>query len=426
MSLFALFFGAGNLIFPPAIGLEGGTDWPVGYLAYFFADVGLALLGFFAMLKTRGSLDGVTEVIGKVPSLVLNCAAVLCVGPLLAIPRTAATSFEMGMDSLAPGLEGDPVARAVFSIAFFAVVLFAVAHPGKVVDAIGKNLTPLLVAALAVLVVAGIVSPAAQPAAPRTANLLQEGMANGFQTMDLIAALVFSLVVVASLNQTAEDEGIAPLRLAGTACAIAAILLFLTYGGLAYLGATTGQLSADDFIAGKIDHAGLLANIAKTVLGNVGAIVLSAVVVLACLTTAIGLAAACSKYLVSLSKDRAPYLLVATGVCAFSALVCNLGLAQIIAVSSPILSLVYPTMTFLVAMRLAPLDDSRRALACRLGALVSFAISLCVLLCDTFGIQACAFVHAMPLDVVGFGWLVPTLAAALVGYIISRVARTSR
>ena len=424
LSLFALFFGAGNLIFPPVIGLEGGSDWVIGYLAYFLADVGLALLGFFAMLKTEGDLDGVTGVIGKVPSAILNCAVVLCVGPLLAMPRTAATSFEMATEALAPGLADDSIARAVFSVAFFVIVFFAVLHPGKVVDSVGKYLTPLLVVALIVLIVAGIVSPGAQTASPRVDTLFQEGMVNGFQTMDMIAALVFSLVVVSSIGQTAENEGISRSRLAFSACVIAALLLFLTYGGLAYLGATTGQLWGDAFMAGEIDHAQLLSNISSSVLGNAGAIILSTVVVLACLTTAIGLASACSKFVVSLSKDRFSYHFVAIGMCAFSAFVCNLGLAEIIVVSSPILSLVYPTAIFLVLMRLVPFGDRTRTLVCRLGAIASFAVSFCVLLCDTLGVSGLSFIHMLPFDVFGFGWLVPTLAAAVCGYIISRIANS--
>lgn len=422
LSLFALFFGAGNLIFPPVMGLEGGTDWAIGYLSYFLADVGLALLGFYAMLKTNGELDGITGVIGKVPSVIFNCAVILCVGPFLAIPRTAATSFEMGAASLSLGFVSDSVACAVFSVVFFAIVFFAVLYPGKVVDGVGKYLTPLLVVALTVLIAAGIANPAAQAVPPRVDKLFQEGMINGFQTMDMIGALVFSLVVVISIKQKAEDEGISSTRLALSAGAIAALLLFLTYGGLAYLGATTGQLWGDGFMAGEVNHARLLSNISEAVLGNAGTIVLSAVVVLACLTTAIGLVTACSKFIVSLFKERLPYHYVAAGICVFSALVCNLGLAEIIAVSSPILSLVYPVAIFLVVMRLVPISDARRVLACRLGALTTFAISLCELFCDTFGFQELSFIHLLPFDVFGFGWLVPTLVVAACSYIISRAA----
>ena len=422
LSLFALFFGAGNLIFPPAMGLESGTDWIIGYLSYFLADVGLALLGFYAMLKTNGDLDGITGVIGKVPSVILNCSVILCVGPFLAIPRTAATSFEMGAASLPLGFISDSVVRAIFSVVFFVIVFFAVSHPGKVVDSVGKYLTPLLVVALAILIAAGVANPAAQSAPPRVGNLFQEGMINGFQTMDMIGALVFSLFVVTSIKQKAEDEMMSSTRLALSAGAIAALLLFLTYGGLAYLGATTGQLWGDGFMAGEVNHARFLSNISEAVLGNAGTIVLSAVVVLACLTTAIGLVTACSKFIVSLFKERLPYHYVAAGICVFSALVCNLGLAEIIAVSSPILSLVYPVAIFLVVMRLVPISDARRVLACRLGALTTFAISLCELFCDTFGFQELSFIHLLPFDVFGFGWLVPTLVVAACSYIISRAA----
>ena len=419
LALFALFFGAGNLIFPPVIGLEGGTDWLVGYFAYFLADVGLALVGLFAMIKTGGKMEGVTGVLGKVASTVLNCAIILCVGPLLAIPRTAATSFEMGTACLAPEMSADPLARVAFSVVFFAVVFAAALSPGKMVDRVGKLLTPALVAALAVLVIAGIVNPAAQPEAPRVGNLLQEGVLNGYQTMDMIAALVFSLVVVNSIESKAAQEGVPRMRLAFAACAVSAGLLFVTYGGLAYLGATSGQLWGDEFMAGAINHAGLLSGLSGAVVGSAGAVVLSVIVVLACLTTAIGLVSACSEFIVELFGGRLAYPVVAVGICVFSAFVCNLGLTEIVGISGPILSLVYPTVMFLVVMRLAPLSEGAYRLACCFGAFASFAVSLCALLVDTFGVRAFAVVHLLPLDEFGFGWLVPTFVAALVGIVVA-------
>ncbi len=421
LALFALFFGAGNLIFPPVIGLESGTDWIIGYSTYYLADVGLALLGLLAMIKSGGKMEGVTSVIGTVGSTVLNCAIILCVGPLLAIPRTAATSFEMGSACLAPDLLADPLARAVFSLIFFAVVFLAALHPGKIVDRVGKILTPLLVLALAVLIVSGIINPAAQAETPRIDNLLQEGVLNGYQTMDMIAALVFSLVVVKSIEEKAAQENISRARLALAGCGIAALLLFITYGGLAYLGSTTGQLWGDAFVTGQINHAGLLSGISEAILGNAGAGVLSAIVILACLTTAIGLVSACSEFLVELFKERVSYTLIAAGICIFSALACNLGLTQIVSISGPILLLVYPTAMFLVIMRILPLDKNMRQLPCRLGTAVSFAISLCALLADTFGIQAFNVVHLLPSDKLGFGWLTPTIIAAFIGYVIVRM-----
>jgi LIVCS family branched-chain amino acid:cation transporter len=148
---------------------------------------------------------------------------------------------------------------------------------------------------------------------------------------------------------------------------------------------------------------------------------LSAAVVLACLTTAIGLVSACSEFIVALFKERLAYPVVTAGICVFSAFACNLGLTQIVGISAPILSLVYPTAMFLVVMRLIPLSDGMRRLVCRFGAVASFAASLCVLLVDTFGVQAFAFVHLLPLDEYGFGWLIPTFIAALIGSVIARM-----
>ena len=116
-ALFSMFFGAGNVIFPPYLGMEAGPQWLAGFSAYFIADIGLALLGMFALLRV-GSSEAVTLRVGKVPSEILMCAIILCIGPMVAIPRTSATTFEM---AIAPNLSG--VSPVLFSVLFFAVIL---------------------------------------------------------------------------------------------------------------------------------------------------------------------------------------------------------------------------------------------------------------------------------------------------------------
>ena len=116
-ALFSMFFGAGNVIFPPYLGLESGPEWLLGFLSYFLADIGLAMLAMFAILR-QGSPDGITARIGKLPSTVLMCAIVLCIGPMLAIPRTAATTYETSLAPLVAGFS--PV---LFSILFFLLIL---------------------------------------------------------------------------------------------------------------------------------------------------------------------------------------------------------------------------------------------------------------------------------------------------------------
>ena len=127
-ALFSMFFGAGNVIFPPYLGMESGPQWLAGFSAYFIADIGLALAAMFALLRV-GSSEAVLQRVGRVPSEILMCAIILCVGPMVAIPRTSASTFEM---AIAPNLPG--VSAVVFSVLFFALILALCIRESAVVD----------------------------------------------------------------------------------------------------------------------------------------------------------------------------------------------------------------------------------------------------------------------------------------------------
>ena len=142
-ALFAMFFGAGNLIFPPFLGVISGSNWLIGFGGFILSDVGLALLAIIAAAKCNGEVDKVLSRSGKKLGIMLGSAIMICLGPLLAIPRTAATTFEMGISPLFDGFS--PV---LFSIIFFAMTFILTIKPSKVVDVIGQFLTPALLIAL--------------------------------------------------------------------------------------------------------------------------------------------------------------------------------------------------------------------------------------------------------------------------------------
>ena len=141
-ALFSMFFGAGNVIFPPYLGLESGSQWFFGFLCYFIADIGLALLALFAIMRC-GSTEAIVKRIGKIPSVLLMTAIVLCIGPMLAIPRTAASTFEMSVQLMIPDFSAP-----LFSVVFFAVIFLLSIRESAVVDIVGKILTPLLLLGL--------------------------------------------------------------------------------------------------------------------------------------------------------------------------------------------------------------------------------------------------------------------------------------
>ena len=285
-ALFSMFFGAGNLVFPPYLGLESGKEWLLGFACYYVADIGLALLAIFAMLRTDGP-EGITKRIGKVPSAVLMSAIVLCIGPMVAIPRTAATTFEL---SISPTMSS--VSPIVFSVLFFAVIVALCIKENAVVDIVGKFLTPALLLGLIVLIIKGVVSPLGPIMSKTAASVPATGIKAGYQTMDVLGAMVFGIIILKS----AADKGFTGEKekklVIGGAGAVAAAALLVVYMSLTYLGATVSS-----YYGPGISRSALVVNIVRSLMGNAGLIIFGIVVALACVTTAVALAARPPRFL---------------------------------------------------------------------------------------------------------------------------------
>lgn len=415
-ALFAMFFGAGNLIFPPQLGILCGPSWWVGFLFYFFADLGLAVAAVNAMVRLDGDVEKVADPLGRIPSLVICTAIIVCIGPGLAIPRTAATTYEMGILPLL-GAEGSRATLAIMSVMFFAVVLVMTIKPGKVLDIIGKFLTPILVLALALLIVMGIVAGGDIPARV-TDSVAREGISNGYQTMDLLAATFFAVLVLNTAKAKGYTEQKSLARISLLAASLAAGLLFFVYGGLSYLGATTGNIWREEVLDGSMSAGALVSAITDELLGSAGTMVLALVVTAACLTTAIGLVSASAEYFVELLGGKLSYKKLVIIMCVVSAAICNLGLSQIISISAPILTLLYP-VTILMIITVFARNKVTSTVPYKLAAVVTMLYSIVDVLGSNFGIQVCeAFSDKFPLSSYGFGWLVP----ALVVFVIAGVA----
>ena len=219
-ALFSMFFGAGNVIFPPFLGMEAGSQWLTGFSAYFIADIGLAMMGMFALLRV-GSSEKVLERAGKVPAEILMCAIILCIGPMVAIPRTSASTYEM---AIAPNLSG--VSPVVFSVVFFAVILALCIKESAVVDIVGKVLTPLLLVGLFAIIIKGVITPLGDIAPlAQIDNVAVTGIKAGYQTMDALAALPFGIIVLQSVTAKGYQRGRSQLRVVGGAALLAGVLL---------------------------------------------------------------------------------------------------------------------------------------------------------------------------------------------------------
>ena len=416
-ALFAMFFGAGNLIFPPMLGYLGGTNWILGFIAFAGVDVGIAALAVYAMSRGDGTVAFVTNIIGDKLGVVINTAVVLCIGPFLAIPRTGTTTFEMAVQSINPDISR--VAEVIFLFAFFAVTLLLTIRQSKVIDIIGKILTPLLVISLIVLIIKGVVTPIGEIGAGMdAASVVNTGIVNGYQTMDVLAALCFSIIIVESARKKGYEGRKECSRAMMGACGISAVLLLFVYGGLTFLGATTIDVYPE-----ATDNAKLLSMIIQDLLGFGGMVLLGIIVGLACLTTSIGLTSATASYFETLFKGKVSYKTLVVVVTVFSFAVSNIGLNQIIAIASPILSLLYPVVIILVICSFF----KDRLLRCYLpgaACLVAFVITCFDTLHSTFGMNF-SFLEMLPLDSMGLGWVLPAVIGGLIGFFVPRKAKAA-
>ena len=344
---FALFLGAGNIIFPPMVGMAAGENLLGASVGFLLTGVGLPLLGVVALARVGGGLDSLTSPIGRIAGLILAIAIYLTIGPLFATPRTATVSFEMG---LAPFVGNTPGMLMAFTISYFVAVALLSLFPGKLMDNVGKIITPVLILALVVLGGAAILAPAGgysvstEAYASQTASFA-EGFLQGYQTMDALASLIFGIVIVNAIKAAGVTDGKLHTRYCIYAGLIAATCLGLVYISLIYLGATSSNLAENATTGVQI-----LTAFVQHTFGPAGLWLLAIVIMLACLTTGIGLITACSAFFSELTGTS--YRVMVVGLSIFSAIVANMGLAQLIAVSIPVLVGLYPLAIALIALSL--------------------------------------------------------------------------
>ncbi|WP_133967556.1 branched-chain amino acid transport system II carrier protein [Eubacterium limosum] len=406
LALFSMFFGAGNVIFPPYLGMTAASMWVPAFICYYIADIGLAMLAILAMLKCDSDIEGITCRIGRIPAVLLSTLVVLCVGPMLAIPRTAATTFEMGVSPIFPGV--NPL---VASIAFFVLIWVLCVKEASVVDIVGKFLTPALFIGLMIVIIKGIIDPLGPIAAePKVSNIISSGIISGYQTMDVLAALIFGVIIVKTVKEKGYTEIKAKNAVIGGAGLVAGAGLLIVYFGLAHLGATASTMYGVD-----VSRSTLILETIKNLLGNVGMVIFGIVVALACITTAVALVSSSGAYFSRLSKGRVSYKVIVTIVCVISPVIANIGLDEIIAISEPVLSIVYaPALTLIILTIVG--DKIKNDNVFKAAALGAFLISVLETAANHgLGFQ---FVNYLPLHHFGFGWLLPTVICGVTGYFI--------
>ena len=409
-ALFSMFFGAGNIIFPPYLGMGSGSEWGLGFLCYYLADIGIATLAIFALIRNGGEISSITGRIGKIPGEIMLSAIILCIGPFIALPRTGATVQEMFVEPVF----GD-VSPWLATAVFFLLVMLLTIRESSVVDIIGKILTPALVLGLLILIVTGFISPLGEISDTHIMdNVVVAGINSGYQTMDVLAAMIFGIIIVKNVMEKGYTETHAKYRITRNASLVAAGALLVIYCGLTFLGATVSSTYNL-----RINRSELLLNITGGLLGHAGVIILGVIVALACLTTAVALVSASADYFSSLSKGKLKYKLLVVLICIFSAVVSNFGLDKIVSLASPVLSLVYPGALTLIILSL--FRDRIPNLVFKAAFLGSLLGSLCEILYG-YGLPL-AFVTKMPLYSIGCGWLLWSICFGIVGAVAGRARR---
>lgn len=428
MMLFALFFGAGNLIFPAQLGQYAGTDVGIAIIGFLITGVGLPLLGILALgFSKSNDLRDLSSRVHPVYGLVFTALLYLTIGPFFALPRTAAVAYEIGIAPFTAG-SSESMILLVFSIIFFAIALSLSLNPLEIVNKIGKFLSPAILVTLAVLLVAAAVMPMGAIGAPQgdyMNNPFMTGFLEGYNTMDALASLVFGIIVIASVRKLGVHSAKGVLAATLKSAVIAAALLAIVYTGIAYLGATSTST------LGLLDTGGpVLSGASSHYFGTFGMLLLAVIITLACLTTAVGLIVANAGFFNKLTPII-NYKIYVVIFSVFSLVVTNAGLANIIAFSIPVLLFLYPLAIVLIMLAfLSPLFKHRR-LVYASAIIVTFFIAIIdgiKTLTASINLENPGWLQAvidfydavLPLYSEGLGWLLPAVITILITGIIAR------
>ncbi|TCD54884.1 branched-chain amino acid transport system II carrier protein [Alloscardovia theropitheci] len=425
--LFGLFFGAGNLIFPISMGQKAGEHLWQAIIGFCITGVGLPLLGIAAYaISEKKSLFELGSLVSKGFAYFFTVALYLTIGPLFAIPRTATVPFQVGVAPLIPS-SYRTLSLAIFSLVFFAVVLFFSLRPNRILDWVGKILNPLFLSVLAILVITALVKPmgsvsAIRPSGQYISQPFFTGFLEGYNTMDALAALAFGIVLIDVIHSLGVKDSRDTAFVTMKSGVLAVICMAAIYGVLTFIGAQSGNIlgvSADGGIA--------LFAIAEQYYGVAGGILLGIIISLACVKTAIGLITSISTTFTELFPRVCTYKRCAVFFTFISFVIANAGLDAIITFSVPILLFLYPiTIVLTVLAVTGRVFSYKRSIF--VGAMVLTMIVAGITLLSTLtdlipglgGIhQVLLFVNnAFPAANIGMGWVIPAVIGAIIGLCI--------
>lgn len=413
LMLFSLFFGAGNLIFPPFLGQSAGDKTWLAMIAFFITAVGFPVLGVVAVAKS-GGLTNLAKRVNNVFAVVFTVLVYLSIGPGLGIPRAGSLPFEMVVSPYLPQTISKSFALFLFTFIFFSVAYWLSLSPTKLINRMGKVLTPLLLLLIAVIFLGSLFKPLGSYSAASgdySTNPLVKGFLDGYLTMDTIAALNFGIVIALAIKSKGIEDEKTVVSISIKAGLIAGGLLVLIYSLLAHLGATSG------FRFGATENgAQTLTNVTTYIFGKPGAILLAATFTLACLTTSVGLITSCSQYFATLT-NKISYKSFVRILSLSSMVLANLGLTKILAISVPVLNAIYPMAIMLIILSMLDNLLKESSLVYKFTILFTGVVSIVDALSQVgFKLDFISdLLSKLPLYSQGLGWVVPALFGIILG-----------
>ena len=406
-ALFAMLFGAGNLIFPPMLGYETNSSWIMTMLAFTITGVGFPFLGILSVSIAGNGIKDFANRVSPKFSIIFAIISILAIGPMLAIPRTGATAYEITF--LYNGMSS-PIYKYIYLIAYFGIVILFSLRANKVIDRVGKILTPILLILLFLIIVKGAfftdlsVKPDIYP------HAFKRGFLEGYQTMDTIASIAYAGIILTAIKSgrtLTQKQEFSFLIKSGL---VAIISLALIYGGFAFVGAKMHS------VLNTQDKIELLVRTTSYLLGSYGNLVLAVCVAGACLTTSIGLIVTVAEYFSSFMKISYEKLVVITTIIGF--LFAIFGVNKIVIISVPILVFLYPISIALIILNFFRIKNANVfkgvVLVAGLIGLYEGISVTGIALPEIFS----NIYNSLPLVNLGLPWLVPALIVGFCCYFI--------
>ena len=419
LMVFSVFFGAGNLIFPPIIGKQAGTNVVTTMLFFSITAIIFPILGVVAVAKSNG-LRNLANRVDPIFSIIFTIATYLAIGPALAMPRAGTLPFEIAISPYIPANVSKGLILFIYTTVFFGVVYWLSLSPNKLLERISKITSPIFLVLILMLFVGTFLKPMGgyMPPEPLYAkNMGLQGFLDGYLTLDALAGLNYGLVVVYVIKQknVLEESKIAKIVI--STGIFAGILLFVVYMMLAHVGA-----SSISKFPNTSNGAEILADVMKYLYGNFGAVLLACMFTVACLNIGVGLTTSLSQYFHSMVR-RVPYKVWATIWVLWSYMLANLGLNKIMEYSVPVLLAIYPASLVLIVLALLDKYIKGSSTVYRFAIYPTVVISIIHTL-DKINIEiplASSLVKKLPLQSADLGWISVAGICFVIGFIISKV-----